>query len=111
MNPNFILLNLGDNDCAEELEQAARLIATALGTGDIIVCGEGRLQEVVVDLTAALMNLRHAAMNVADHAGPTRQYLRTKLEVQFLDRLEPMPDHDGGSVGIDRTRYNYIWRF
>lgn len=109
MNPNFIVITLCDNDYGQQLEQAARLIADSFGTADILV-SERRMKEVVVELIVALDNLSFAARGFETESRSVRRYLEASLHVSFA-RHAPTYDHDSGSVAIDRTRNNYIWRF
>ena len=110
MKPNFIVIKLCDNDFGQELEKAALQVEAAFDNAPILVSETRVIKSVMIDLVLAFSNLIEAAKGFSVEGSATRYYLEHNLEVTFHDRLPQLPDHDGGSVAIDRTR-GYVWRF
>jgi len=99
---NFIVIYLCDNDFANSLEAAARIVFSEYGSDQ----AKDVFQRGIIAVTAALADLRHPEYS---QKHPSLPYLKESLSVEYA-KEPPTKDHDGGSVCID-VHQNYIWRF
>lgn len=102
MTTQFIHVLLGDNDFAQQLEEASARVFAAFGTRET----EEDFRKCVVTIASALNDLR-AVQNGSRQSA--YEYLNRSVRVVFSDE-KPSVDHDGGSVAID-CNTAYIWRF
>lgn len=107
--PNFILIQLGDNDFGQQLEEASRRVF------DHAKCfrefpNATWFSDRVVALVLALDYLRVGPIDPnKSWRLSVEKYINSALLVTYEHRLNSM-DHDGGSVWID-THTERIWRF
>ncbi len=107
MTPPFIHISLCDNDFAQELEAAARLLHERL-PDCVSNLDVARITEAVIGIMCSLAAIRYLS-SPAEFVSGTEQYLRKELRVHFAMH-PPTADHDGGSVAIDRNT-GYVWRY
>ncbi len=107
----FIVFYLCDNDFANELEKAVRIVwesaeaAASLGHP----WTESRFHYSVCRLVTELNRNRHTIAPAPEETMRVRAYMQEALRVEFAQEA-PSIDHDQGSVAIC-TSNSYIWRF
>lgn len=101
--PAFIHISLCDNDFADDLQTAARMVFDTLG----VRVTEELFCEAVVSMTNALSTLKSISRGWRNDS--CLAYLKSEIKIIYSSK-PPDIDHGGGSVAIDcNTRY--IWRY
>lgn len=107
--PNFILIQLCDNDFGQQLEEASRRVFDhAKGFREFP--NATWFSDRVVALVLALDYLRVGPIDPnRSWVQAVESYIKSTIQVTYERKLLNM-DHDGGSVWID-THTERVWRF
>jgi hypothetical protein len=107
----FIVFYLCDNDFANQLERAVRIVWESAEAA--ASCGhpwsEDRFHDSVCRLMAELDSIRDTLPARPEEAIALKAYFHQNLRVEFALHA-PTIDHDQGSCAIS-TSNSYIWRF